>query len=87
MTTIEAFGATDLKQVADTYFTYAHGTNSGPQLKMSNVAVTVGQFGTWTPIGAEQTASGGLSVWKHGAADEYSCGPSTPTATGSRRAP
>ena len=71
VTTIEAFGATDLKQVADTYFTYAHGTTSGPQLKMSNAAVTVGQFGAWTPIGAAQTASGGLVVWKNGAADQY----------------
>ena len=71
VTTIEAFGATDLKQVADTYFTYAHGTANGPQLKMSNAAVTVGQFGAWTPIGAAPTASGGLVVWKNGAADQY----------------
>ena len=71
MTTIEAFGATDLKQVADTYFTYAHGTANGPQLKLSNAAVTVGQFGAWKPIGAAPTASGGLVVWKNGAADQY----------------
>ena len=71
VTTIEALGATDLKQVADTYFTYAHGTTSGPQLKMSGAAVTVGQFGAWTPIAAEQTASGYEVAWKNGGADQY----------------
>jgi len=71
VTTIEAIGATDFKQVADTYFLYDHGTTTGPQLKMSGAAVTVGQFGAWTPLGAEKTGNGYLAVWKHGAADEY----------------
>src|SRR5260370_33313822 len=31
-----------------------------------------GQFGGWTAIGAEKTASGGYEVaWKNGAADQY----------------
>ena len=71
MTTIEAIGTTDFKQVADTYFLYDHGTTTGPQLKMSGAAVTVGQFDTWTPLGAEKMGNGYLAVWKHGAADEY----------------
>ena len=71
VTTIEAIGTTDFKQVADTYFLYDHGTTTGPQLKMSGAAVTVGQFDTWTPLGAEKTGNGYLAVWKHGAADEY----------------
>ena len=33
VSTIEAIGTTDLKQVADTYFLYDHGTTTGPQLK------------------------------------------------------
>ena len=70
-TTIEAIGTTDLKQVADTYFLYDHGTTTGPQLKESGAAVTVGQFDTWTPLGAEKMGNGYLAVWKHGAADEY----------------
>ncbi len=70
-TTIETIGTVDLKQVADTYFLYDHGTSNGPQLKMSGAAVTVGQFDTWTPLGAEKMANGYLAVWKHGAADEY----------------
>ena len=44
VTTIEALGSTDLKQVTDFYFVCSrHG--HGPQLKLSNAAVTVGQFG------------------------------------------
>ena len=71
MTTIETIGTTDFKQVADTYFLYDHGTTTGPQLKMSGAAVTVGQFDTWAPLGAEKMGNGYLAVWKHGAADEY----------------
>ena len=71
VTTIEAIGTTDFKQVADTYFLYDHGTTTGPQLKMSGAAVTVGQFDTWTPIGAEHSGGGYLVVWKNGAADQY----------------
>ena len=51
------------------YLCTRHG--HGPQLKLSNAAVTVGQFGAWKPIGAAPTASGGLVVWKNGAADQY----------------
>ena len=71
VTTIEAIGTVDLKQVADTFFFYDHGTTTGPQLKMSGAAVTVGQFDTWTPLGVEKTGNGYLAIWKHGAADKY----------------
>jgi hypothetical protein len=70
-TVIEASGATTLDRVANTYFLYATGTTTGPQLKMSGAAVTVGQFGLWTPLGAEQVASGYQVVWKNGPADQY----------------
>ena len=70
-TTIEAFGATDLKQVANNYYVYAHGTTNGPQLKMSGVAVTEGQNGAWTPISAEPSGGGYKVVWKNGGANEY----------------
>ena len=33
--------------------------------------VFASQFGGWTPIGAEEVASGYLVAWKNGAADEY----------------
>jgi hypothetical protein len=68
-TTIERAGSTTLTQVADSYFfNYASG---GPQLKMNGAYVTPGQFGTWTPIAAEQTGSGYQVAWKHGAANQY----------------
>jgi Tryptophan-rich Synechocystis species C-terminal domain/Calx-beta domain len=71
-TIVEAFGATSLVQVANTYFLYAHGTTTGPQLKLSNAAVTTGQFGNWTPLGAEQMANGTYQMaWKNGALDQY----------------
>ena len=38
-----------------------------------------GQFGGWTPIGAEQTASGYQVAWKVPGADQYTVW--TPTAT------
>ena len=38
---------------------------------MSGAAVTVGQFDTWAPLGAEKMGNGYQAVWKHGAADEY----------------
>ena len=45
--------------------------SSGPQLKLSGAAVTVGQFGAWTPLAVEQTASNYQIVWKNGGADQY----------------
>ena len=67
---IEAFGATSLTKVADSYFcNYASG---GPQLKWNGAYVAAGQFGAWTPIGAEQAADGTYQVaWKNGALDQY----------------
>ena len=41
-------------------------------MKMNGVYVAAGQFGAWTPIGAEQAANGGYQVaWKNGALDQY----------------
>ena len=33
--------------------------------------MTEGQFGAWTPVGAEQTAGGYQVAWKHGSDDQY----------------
>jgi hypothetical protein len=70
-TVIEAADSTTLDQVANTYSLYAHGTTAGPQLKISGAAVTVGQFGAWAPIGAEQVAGGYQVAWRFGATDQY----------------
>ena len=64
VTTLEAFGSTRLTTVADAYF--FNGASGGPQLKMNGVNVAPGQFGAWTPIGAEQSRTalpGRLEEW------------------------
>ena len=43
----------------------------GPLVKFNGANAVVGQFGAWTPIAAEQTASGYGIAWKNGAADQY----------------
>jgi hypothetical protein len=70
VTTIEASGSTDLRQVADTYFTYAHGTTSGPQL---NCPTRPSRWSIRRLDADRRCADGerGLVVWKNGAADQY----------------
>ncbi|MGJ4892242.1 NF038122 family metalloprotease [Bradyrhizobium sp. HKCCYLS3077] len=55
-------GSTNLLHIADTYYIYVNG--SGPQLKYAGSPVTDGIFGTITPIGAIQTATGFDVAWK-----------------------
>jgi 20S proteasome alpha/beta subunit len=69
-TTIEAFGATRLDQVANEFFLH-DGVGNGPSVKFQGTVYMPGQFGGWTPIGAEKTASGYEVAWKNGAADQY----------------
>ena len=71
-TVIESFGSTQLTEVGSHYFFYPVGGSSGPELQYAGAAVTAGQFGAKTPIGAEQTASGYEVAWKNGSADQYS---------------
>jgi serralysin len=68
-TVIEAIGSTSLTQVGSNFFLYTGGT--GPELKYGGAAVVAGQFGAWTPIGAEQTAGGYDVAWKVSGADQY----------------
>src|SRR5436190_2197872 len=58
MTVIESRGSTSLVQVGSNYFFYPVGGSSGPELMLNGAPVTVGEFGGWTPIGAEKTTSG-----------------------------
>ena len=44
---------------------------SGPQLKFGGAGVTVGEFGAWTPIGAEAVDRGYEVVWQIAGADQY----------------
>jgi len=71
-TVIESAGSTELAQAGSNYFLEAISTGSGPVLKISGAAVVAGQYGTWAPIGAEQTASGYDVAWKDPASGQYS---------------
>jgi serralysin len=68
---IEALGSTSLVQEGNVYSLQATGASSGPVLMVDGAAVTLGQYGAWTPIGAEAAATGYLVAWKNGGADEY----------------
>src|SRR5882757_6722176 len=71
-TVIEAQGSTSLVQVGNDYFLYPVGGSSGPALNYNGAPMTAGEFGAWTPIGAEKTASGYEIAWKVPGADQYS---------------
>ena len=71
---IETAGSTDLVDYAGTYFLYAEGTSSGPQLKYGGVvaAAGIGQLTGWHATGVEQVAGGYQVVWKTDVGDQYS---------------
>src|SRR5260221_656210 len=71
-TLIEAQGATSLVEVGTKFFLDSISTGTGPSLKYAGADVAAGQFGNWTPIGAEQTASGYQVAWKIPGTDQYS---------------
>ena len=54
---IETSGNTSLAVVGNNYALNPSGGGTGPLLKYGSV-ITVGQYGAWTFIGAEQTSSG-----------------------------
>ena len=63
-TSIESLGSTRLVQIANAYLLNPIAGSFGPQLKYGGAVVTAGQFGGWTPVGAEQTGSGYQIAWK-----------------------
>ena len=69
---IESLGSTSLVEVGNNYFLNSISGGSGPELKYRRRAGAAGQFGGWTPIGAEQTASGYEVAWKVAGTDQYS---------------
>ena len=68
---IEAFGSTSLVEIGSNFFLDSIASGSGPELKYAGTNVVAGQFGAWTPIGAEQTASGYEVAWKVAGSDQY----------------
>jgi serralysin len=71
VTVMESSGATRLDQFGSNYFLDPVSGGAGPSLKYQGAAVTAGQFGSWTPLGAEQTATGYEVAWKVNGADQY----------------
>ena len=63
--------STSLAELGSNYFLYAAGTTNGPELQFNGAAVTAGEFGGWTAIGAVQTASGYDIAWKDASAGLY----------------
>src|SRR6266478_3368613 len=70
-TVIEAFGSTSLVEVGNNFYLYSNSTGSRPSLKYAGANFVAGQAGGWTPIGAEQTATGYEVAWKVTGADQY----------------
>ena len=66
---IDSNGTTSLFQVADRF---AFDSVDGPQVKFGGAAVTVGEFGDWTPVAAAQTANGYELAWKDAVTNQYS---------------
>ncbi|NEV00841.1 Ig-like domain-containing protein [Bradyrhizobium uaiense] len=72
-TSIEASGTTSLDKLGSYYLLDSIGSSSeGPTLKYAGAAVVAGQFGIWSPIGAEATSSGYDVAWKDSVSGNYS---------------
>jgi serralysin len=70
-TVIEAFGSTKLVQVGANYYLDSVSSGTGPELEIGGAVIVAGQFGAWTPIGAEQVAGGYDVAWKVPGSDSY----------------
>ena len=69
-TVIEAIGSTTLVQSGSNYFLNT-ADGSSVELSYGGAPVVAGQFGAWTPIGAEKTASGYEVALSVPGADQY----------------
>ena len=70
-TVIESFGSTSLAQSGSNYLLEPNG-GTAVKLSYGGAPVTaVRQFGSWTPIGAEQTATGYEVAWRVPGTDQY----------------
>src|SRR4030088_1545051 len=69
---IEALGSTSLVDVGNNFYLNSNSSGTGPELKYSGSAVVAGQFGTYTPVGAEQTSSGYQVAWEIPGTQQFS---------------
>jgi cytochrome c2 len=70
LTTIESSGTTSLLTDGTHYYLQV-GTGPMVELSYGGAPVVAGQFGGWTPIAAQQTATGYEVAWKVTGADQY----------------
>ncbi|MET4240094.1 serralysin [Bradyrhizobium sp. i1.4.4] len=70
--TIEAIGATALVVSGGNYLLNPVAGDTGPILKFDGLAVTVGQFGGFTPVGVEAVSNGYEVAWKSATTGQYS---------------
>ena len=70
-TDTNSFGSTSLAQIGNNYFLFAGGATTGPELQYNGSAVTSGEFGSWNPIGAVQTANGYEVAWHNTSTGQY----------------
>ena len=69
---IESSGSTSLVLAGNAYLLDSNSTGTGPELKYDGAPLLAGQWGSWTPIGAEATATGYEIAWKLTGSDLYS---------------
>uniref|UniRef100_UPI00048AEF43 Ig-like domain-containing protein n=1 Tax=Bradyrhizobium murdochi TaxID=1038859 RepID=UPI00048AEF43 len=67
---VESAGATSLVESGGKYYLNS-SSGSGPTLKYGGADFVDGQDGTWTPIGAEKTATGYQVAWKEASTGQY----------------
>ncbi len=70
LTVIESSGTTTLL-TDGTYYYFQVGDGPAVELSYNGAPVTVGQFGAWTFLAAQQTATGFEVALKNGSADQY----------------
>src|SRR5438309_1861123 len=61
---LEAQGSRSLVHFPTRRSSDLDGGSSGPPLSYNGSPMTAGEFGAWTPIGAEKTATGYEVAWK-----------------------
>src|SRR5579864_4411162 len=70
LTVIESSGTTTLLSDG-TYYYLQVGSGPAVELSYNGAPVTVGEFGAWTPIAAQQNSTGFEVALKNGSADQY----------------
>jgi len=70
---LQTDGSTSLTEVGNVFYLDDVTTGTGPSLKIpSGADFTAGEYGSWTPIGAIQTATGYEVAWHVPGTDQYS---------------